>query len=64
MGLRKKTINLVKKVLKNPNKVKMYSEEELWYFKNYLNMMQVERKRRIEERRITKGFDNQINYDD
>ena len=31
MGLKKKTINLVKKVLKNKNKRKLYTEEELLY---------------------------------
>ena len=59
MALRKKTINLVKKLLNNPNKVKMYSEEELWYFKNYLEMMEQERKRRIKERQTKKGFGNE-----
>lgn len=59
MALRKKTINLIKKLLKNPNKVKMYSDEEIWYFKNYLDMMEQERKRRVSERKTNKGFGNE-----
>ena len=58
MGLKKKTINLVKKVLKNKNKRKLYTEEELLYMKMQLTRLILERKRRKEERRRNKGFGN------
>lgn len=59
MGLKKKTINLVKKVLKNKNKRKMYTEEELLYMEMQLTRLILERKRRKEERRRNKGFGNE-----
>ena len=58
MGLKKKTINLVKKVLKNKNKRKLYTEEELLYMEMQLTRLILERKRRKEERRRNKGFGN------
>ena len=58
MGLKKKTINLVKKVLNNKNKRKLYTEEELMYMKIQLTRLITERKRRKEERRRNKGFGN------
>ena len=58
MGLKKKTINLVKKVLKSKNKRKLYTEEELMYMKIQLTRLITERKRRKEERRRNKGFGN------
>lgn len=56
MGLKKKTINMVKKVLTNENKRKLYSEEELTYMEMALLRLQVERKRRKAERQSKKGF--------
>ena len=67
MGLKKKTINLIKKVLKNKNKRKMYSDEELTFMEFQLQRLILERKRRVEERRHKKGFglpDQESNYDD
>ena len=58
MGLKKKTINLVKKVLRSKNKRKLYTEEELMYMKIQLTRLITERKRRKEERRRNKGFGN------
>ena len=58
MGLKKKTINLVKKVLRNKNKRKLYTEEELMYMEMQLTRLILERKRRKEERRRNKGFGN------
>ena len=58
MGLKKKTINLVKKVLRNKNKRKLYTEEELMYMEMQLTRLILERKRRKEEQRRNKGFGN------
>lgn len=58
MGLGKKTINLVKKVLNNKNKRALYSEEELHYMEIQLQRLIDERKKRKEERKRLKGFGN------
>ena len=58
MGLKKKTINLVKKVLRSKNKRKLYTEEELMYMKIQLTRLITEKKRRKENRRRNKGFGN------
>ena len=70
MGLGKKTINLVKKVLNNDNKRKLYSAEELAYMEIQLERLIERRKQRKAERRLKKGFgpvtsnDNTENFDD
>ena len=67
MGLKKKTINLVKKVLGNKNKRKNYSEEELHYMEVQLKRLIEERRRRKQERRRRKGFGfpgQDSNFDD
>jgi len=70
MGLGKKTINLVKKLLSNENKRKMYSQEELQYMEIQLERLIERRKQRKEQRKLEKGFKPQTsagnteNYDD
>ena len=70
MGLGKKTINLVKKVLNNDNKRAIYSPEELQYMEIQLERLIERRKRRKAERKARKGFKpttssgNTENYDD
>ena len=70
MGLGKKTINLVKKLLSNENKRKMYSQEELQYMEIQLARLVDRRKQRKEQRKLEKGFKpetssgNTENYDD
>ena len=73
MALGKKTINLVKKLLANPNKRAMYSQEEIAYMELQLKRLVAERKRRKAERKAQKGFEstkpvtsegNTENYDD
>ena len=59
MALGKRTINLVKKLLKNENKRAMYSPEEIQYMEMQLERLIVERKRRKAERKAQKGFDPQ-----
>ena len=68
MGLGKKTINLVKKVLNNENKRKLYTKEELAYMESQLAKLIENRKRRKADKR--KGFgpvtsnNNTENFDD
>jgi len=69
MGLGKKTINLVKKVLNNNKKRKMYTPEELAYMEIQLERLIEQRKERKAARRA-KGFQpttsegNTENFDD
>jgi len=56
MGLGKKTIKLVDKLLKDENKRKMYSDEELTYMERQVEQMKLDRKRRKEQRKRDKGF--------
>ena len=60
MGLKKKTINLVKKVLNNENKRAMYSPEELQYMELQLQFLIEERKRRKQQRKLDKGFGTDV----
>lgn len=68
MGLGKKTINLVKKVLNNENKRKLYTKEELVYMESQLARLIENRNRRKADKR--KGFgpvtsnNNTENFDD
>ena len=73
MSLGKKTINLVKKILSNKNKRKMYTEGELHYMEVQLQLLIEKRKARKALRKAQKGFDsdtpttssgNTENYDD
>ena len=73
MSLRKKTIQLVNKILHTKNKRKMYSEEELQYMERQVVLMENERRRRKLQRKLEKGFDSSTdpefpgqkeNYDD
>jgi hypothetical protein len=59
MSLKKKTIRLVSKVLKDPEKRKLYSEDELLYMEKQVVLLREERKRRIKERQQQKGFNNE-----
>ena len=60
MGLKKKTINLVKKVLNNDNKRAMYTPEELLYMEMQLKNLIEERKRRVKQRKLEKGFGTDV----
>ena len=69
MSLGKRTINLVKKILKSKNKRAMYSPEEIQYMELQLTRLIEERRRRKAERKAQKGFKpvtsegNTENYD-
>ena len=56
MGLRKKTIKLVTKLLSDDKKRKLYSEAEIKYMERQLVMERIQRQRRKEARRREKGF--------
>ena len=60
MGLKKRTINLVKKVLNNDNKRAMYTPEELLYMELQLKNLIEERKRRVKQRKLQKGFGTDV----
>ena len=56
MGLKKKTIKLVTKVLNSEKKRKLYSEEELKYMERQVQLMKLQRAIRKEQRKRDKGF--------
>ena len=56
MGLRKRTIKLVTKVLGNEKKRKLYTEGELAYMERQVQMMKLQRAIRKEQRKREKGF--------
>ena len=56
MSLRKKTIRAVNKVLHDPKKRKLYTDEELLYMERQVVLLEKERARRIKQRKSEKGF--------
>lgn len=56
MGLRKKTIRLVNKVLHDPKKRDLYSDEEIQYMEKQVVLLEKERRARKIHRRKEKGF--------
>ena len=56
MSLGKKTIRIVQNVLKDEDKRKLYSEEELLYMEKQLVLLKELRKIRVRERKENKGF--------
>jgi len=56
MGLKKKTIKLVTKVLNSEKKRKLYTEEELKYMERQVQLMKLQRAIRKEQRKRDKGF--------
>jgi len=56
MGLRKRTIKLVTKVLNNEKRRKLYTEAELQYMERQVQMMKLQRAIRREQRKREKGF--------
>lgn len=59
MGLRKKTIKLVTKLLSNDKKRKLYSPEEITYMERQVELEKLQRQRRKEQRKREKGFSNE-----
>ena len=58
MGLKKKTIKMVTKLLGNDKKRKLYTPEEIHYLERQLQLLKVERARRLHQRKLDKGFGN------
>ena len=56
MSLGKKTIRRVQNVLKDKEKRKLYSEEELLYMERQLVLLKELRKARVQERKEQRGF--------
>ena len=56
MGLKKKTIKLVTKLLSDEKKRQLYSAEEIAYMERQVELLRLERARRLERRRAEKGF--------
>ena len=59
MSLKKKTIRMVNKVLHDPKKRKLYSDDELRYMEKQVVLLKKERARRVKERQRQKGFSNE-----
>ena len=56
MGLKKRTIKLVTKVLSDEKKRKLYSDEEIAYMERQVQLIKLERARRKHQRKLDKGF--------
>ena len=56
MGLKKKTIKLVTKLLGDEKRKKLYTPAEIAYMERKLQLMKVERARRLHQRKLDKGF--------
>ena len=56
MGLKKKTIKLVTKVLGDDKKRKLYSPEEIAYMERQVALMKLQRAIRKQQRKLNKGF--------
>ena len=56
MGLKKRTIKLVTKVLGDDKKRRLYSDEEIAYMERQVQLLKVERARRKHQRKLEKGF--------
>ena len=56
MGLKKRTIKLVTKVLGDDKKRRLYSDEEIAYMERQVQLMKLERAIRKQQRKLEKGF--------
>ena len=56
MGLRKKTIKMVTKLLGNEKKRKLYTEAEIKYMERQVRLMKIQRAIRKRQRKLEKGF--------
>jgi len=59
MGLGKRTIKLVTKVLGSDKKRKLYTPEEIAYMERQVELLKEERARRKEQRKREQGFGNE-----
>lgn len=56
MGLGKKTIKMVTKLLGNDKRRQLYTEEEIKYMERQVVLLKLQRARRLHQRKIDKGF--------
>jgi hypothetical protein len=56
MGLGKKTIKMVTKLLSDDKRRKLYTEQEIAYMERQVQLLKVDRARRLHQRKIDKGF--------
>ena len=56
MGLKKKTIRAVNKLLHDPKRRKLYTEEELVYMEKQVKLLEIERRLRKQQKKKEKGF--------
>ena len=58
MGIKKRTIKMVTKLLGDEKKRKLYTEAEILYMERQVHLMKLERARRKHQRKLEKGFGN------
>jgi hypothetical protein len=56
MGMKKKTIRAVNKLLHDPKRRKLYTEEELVYMEKQVKLLEIERRLRKQQKKKEKGF--------
>ena len=56
MGLGKKTIKMVTKLLGSEKRRKLYTDEEIKYMERQVILLKLQRARRLHQRKIDKGF--------
>ena len=56
MGLGKKTIKMVTKLLGDNKRRKLYTEEEIKYMERQVVLLKLQRARRLHQRKLDKGF--------
>ena len=56
MGLGKKTIKMVTKLLGDDKRRQLYTEEEIKYMERQVVLLKLQRARRLHQRKIDKGF--------
>ncbi len=56
MGLGKKTIKMVTKLLGDDKRRQLYTEEEIKYMQRQVVLLKLQRARRLHQRKIDKGF--------
>ena len=56
MGIKKRTIKMVTKLLGDEKKRKLYTEAEIKYMERQVHLMKLERARRKHQRKLEKGF--------
>ena len=56
MGMKKKTIRAVNKLLHDPQRRKLYTEEELVYMEKQVKLLEIERRLRKQQKKKEKGF--------